>query len=147
MDSDDLITFARAAEMLACHKMTVRRLVEAGELEGPGVEWFLHRYLDPLFERPRPPSRLLLACTHYPLLLPALRPLLPGEAHIISQAEVVAEGLAQWLARHPEMETRLGRQGQRRFATTDDPDWFAERGERILGRSIQVDRAVLDFRP
>ena len=48
-------------------------LVEAGELDGPGTEFFLHKYLDPVLAAAPRPDRILLACTHYPLLLPAIR--------------------------------------------------------------------------
>ena len=87
------------------------------------------------------PSKLLLGCTHYPLLLPGIRALVPPEVEIIDQAAIVAERLADWLRRHPEMESRLARGGGRRFATTDDPAWFAQKGERILGAPLRVDRA------
>lgn len=107
-------------------------LVEAGELSGPGTEHFVHRYLDPLFAGPAPPSALALACTHYPLLLPAIRQVIPADTRIVNQGEIVAERLADWLLRHPEMERRLTRNGQRRTLTTDDPVWFAARGEAIL---------------
>jgi glutamate racemase len=118
-------------------------LVEAGELEGPGVDFFLHRYLDPLFADPDPPERLLLACTHYPLLLPGIRRATPAGVEILTQGEVVAERLADWLARHPEMESRLGRGGSRQYLTTDDPAWFAGQGERLLGRPIAVGKTRL----
>jgi len=39
-------------------------LVEAGETSGPGVDYYLHKYLDPLFSSSAQPSRLLLGCTH-----------------------------------------------------------------------------------
>ncbi len=48
-------------------------LVEEGELAGPGTDYFLHKYLDPILAAPPRPERILLACTHYPLLLPAIR--------------------------------------------------------------------------
>jgi glutamate racemase len=118
-------------------------LVEAGELTGPGVEYFLHRYLDPLFAAPDPPSRLLLACTHYPLLAAGIRAVVPAGIEVLTQGEIVAERLADWLARHPEMEGRLGRAGQRRYLTTDDPAWFAAQGRRILGRAIEVSKVRL----
>jgi glutamate racemase len=111
-------------------------LVEAGELGGPGVDYFLRRCLDPLFADPAAaPQRVLLGCTHYPLLLPAIRPLVPAQVEILTQGPIVADRLADWLARHPEMEQRLGRGGDRRFLTTDDPTWFAARGRLILGPS------------
>jgi glutamate racemase len=118
-------------------------LVEAGELDGPGTEWFLKRSLAPLIERPQPPQRLLLGCTHYPLLLPAIRRLVPNSIQVLNQAEIVTSRLADWLQRHPEQERRLTRGGGRRFVTTDDPVWFADRGERLLGRTFTAERARL----
>lgn len=118
-------------------------LVEAGELAGPGTEWFLRKALTPVLERPRPPQRLLLGCTHYPLLLAALRPLVPPTIEILDQAQIVTDRFADWLRRHPEFESRLTRNGSQHFATTDDPAWFASRGERLLGRSLRAERVRL----
>jgi glutamate racemase len=118
-------------------------LVEAGELSGPGVDFFLHRYLDPLFALPGPPSRLLLGCTHYPLLLPGIVRAVPPGVEILTQGEVVADRLADWLRRHPEMDARLGRGGGRRFLTTDDAGWFAAQGEAMVGSPISVERVRL----
>lgn len=118
-------------------------MVEAGELDGPGTEYFLRRSLEPVFNRPKPPERILLGCTHYPLLLPALRHVVPKEIHILSQADIVATGLSDWLKRHPEFETRLSRNGQHRFATTDDADWFASHGSRVLGHPFTAERVRL----
>jgi glutamate racemase len=118
-------------------------LVEAGETQGPGVEFFLHKYLDPLFARPEPPSRVLLGCTHYPLLWSGIRAIVPHKVEIIAQGELVAERLADWLVRHPEMEQRLSRKAGRRYATTDDPAWFAKQGEPIMGTRIAVEKVRL----
>ncbi len=119
-------------------------LVEAGELEGPGTEWFLRRSLAPVLERTKPPRRILLGCTHYPLLLPAIRRLVPSSIEVLNQAEIVATRLADWLQRHPEHESKLSRLGHRRYVTTDDPAWFASRGERLLGRPLKVERVRLN---
>jgi glutamate racemase len=118
-------------------------LVEAGELAGAGTDYFLRQSLAPILKRPRLPQRLLLGCTHYPLLLPALRPLIPREVEILDQAEIVTTRLADWLRRHPEHESRLTKNGTRRFATTDDPAWFSKRGERLLGRGFTAERVRL----
>jgi glutamate racemase len=122
-------------------------LVEAGELTGPGTDYFLHKYLDPLLTSATPPERILLACTHYPLLLPAIRAILAERRgpsiELLDQGEIVASRLAEWLARHPEMDARLGRGGVRRYATTDDPRWFASRAATVLGRAIEVEKVHL----
>jgi glutamate racemase len=118
-------------------------LVEAGELDGPGTEWFLRRSLGPVLERPKPPQRILLGCTHYPLLLPAIERLVPPAIDLLNQAEIVSTRFANWLLRHPEFERRLSRNGTRRFATTDDAAWFSNRGQRLLGRPITAQRVRL----
>jgi glutamate racemase len=118
-------------------------LVEAGELDGPGVDWYVHRYLDPLFAAPDPPEKILLACTHYPLLLPRIEAAVPDGVQVLSQARIVSERLRDWLVRHPETESRLSHGGGREFATTDDPAWFSERGGRMLGTPFEARRVRL----
>lgn len=118
-------------------------LVEAGELDGRGTEYFLRRALAPLLPPHEAPKRVLLGCTHYPLLLPALRRIVPAETEILDQGALVAERLADWMRRHPEQEVKLTRGGARRFCTTDDPEWFAARGEKLLGASIRAERVRL----
>jgi len=118
-------------------------LVEAGETSGPGVDYFLHKYLDPLFARPVSPTRLLLGCTHYPLLHQGIQALVPPAVEIIDQGDLVAERLADWLVRHPDMAHRLSRNAGRRYATTDDPAWFAAQGEPIMRAPIAVERVRL----
>ncbi len=121
-------------------------LVEAGEISGPGAEYFVRLYLDSVLNGAEVPKRILLGCTHYPLLYPLIRAATPPQIQVITQGEIVAERLDDWINRHPEMGARLGRGeaiGQRRFATTDDPTWFAEHGEAILGHPIAVENVVL----
>lgn len=119
-------------------------LVESGELDGPGTQHFLHQYLDPLFAKgTQQPSRILLGCTHYPLLVPAIKKIIPANVELLSQGPLVAERLADWLQRHPEMENRLGRSGTRRFVTTDDPEWFAEHATWILDQPVDVEKVEI----
>jgi glutamate racemase len=118
-------------------------LVEAGELEGPGTEWFLRQALTPVLERARPPERILLGCTHFPLLLPAIRRLVPRSIELLDQAGIVSTRLADWLQRHPEFEARLTRGAHRRYATTDDAEWFSARGGKLLGRTMKAEKVRL----
>jgi glutamate racemase len=113
-------------------------LVEAGEIDGPGVDYYLHKYLAPLFAGAAPPSRVLLGCTHYPLLLSGIRRHVPAEVEVLSQGALVAERLQDWLRRHPEMAARLGRSGNYRVLTTDKPSWFEAFGERVLGEAFEA---------
>lgn len=112
-------------------------LVEAGEIEGPGTEWFLHRYLDPVFDRPEPPTRVLLGCTHYPLLLPGIRRIVPPGTDVLDQGPIVAERLEDWLRRHGDQDDRLSRGGTVDYWTTDDAARFDEVGSRLLGTALR----------
>jgi glutamate racemase len=118
-------------------------LVENDELTGEGAEYFLRKYLVPVVTAPDRPGRILLGCTHYPLLLPGIRAIVPADIEVLPQGELVAERLADWLVRHTEMEGRLTRGGGRRYLTTDDPGWFAAHGGRILGAEMSVEKVRL----
>lgn len=120
-------------------------LVEAGETEGAGTDYFLNKYLAPLFASGvTPPSRILLGCTHYPLLLSGIRAHVPSGVELLAQGPLVAERLEDWLARHPEMETQLARGRSSRVLTTDDPAWFEAFGARVLGAPLQVTKVRLN---
>jgi hypothetical protein len=41
------------------------------------------------------------------------------------------------------MTSRLGQQGQRRFVTTDDPEWFAEHAAWILDQPVKVQKVEI----
>ena len=118
-------------------------LVEAGETAGPGTDYFLHKYLDPILADASPPSRILLGCTHYPLLLPGIRAMVDPAIEVLTQGAIVAERLADWLVRHPEMERRLTRGGGRRYGTTDDPGWFAAQGARVMNGPLRAEAVRL----
>lgn len=122
-------------------------LVEAGETDGPGTEYFLRKYLLPLFAPGAThPSRILLGCTHYPLLLGGIVEQVPAGVEVLPQGPLVAERLAHWLDRHPEMEGRLGRGGSHEVLTTDDPGWFGEFSARVLGAPCTATKVRLDPR-
>jgi glutamate racemase len=118
-------------------------LVEAGETAGPGTDYFLHKYLDPILADAQPPSRILLGCTHYPLLLPGIRAIVEPAIEVLTQGAIVAERLSDWLLRHPEMERRLTRGAGRRYGTTDDPGWFAAQGARVMNGTLRAEAVRL----
>ena len=72
-----------------------------------------------------------------------MRSMVPPSVEIIAQGRLVADRLADWLQRHPEMERRLSRKRARHYATTDDPVWFARQGRNILSAPIEVERVRL----
>jgi glutamate racemase len=119
-------------------------LVENGELEGPGAEYYVRKYLGPLFETDTPPTRLLLGCTHYPLLLPLIRRVVPSGTEILPQGPLVAERFADWISRHREFSNRLGDGKIRQWQTTDDPDWFSNQAKSLIRIPLQATQVRLN---
>ncbi|HET8933042.1 MAG TPA: glutamate racemase [Polyangiales bacterium] len=116
-------------------------LVEEGEISGPGADYFLHKYLDPLLAPDVvQPSRILLGCTHYPFLFDGIRKIVPASIEVLGQAQIVADRLVDWLARHPEMRERLDREGVERLTVTADEEAFERYGTQLLGRTFSVER-------
>jgi glutamate racemase len=112
-------------------------LVEAGELAGEGIDYFIRKYWSMTEQQADNIDTLLLACTHYPLLLPEIKRLIPSSVRIVVQANIVTPGLADYLRRHPEMESRLSRGGTERFFTTDHTEGFDHLAEIFLGRPVE----------
>jgi glutamate racemase len=118
-------------------------LVEAGELEGAGLDYFVEKYWRATEARAPRADTLLLACTHYPLILPRIRALIPERVAILSQDQIVTPSLADYLRRHPEMETRLSRGGLCRFLTTDSCEHFDHLAEVFMGGRIASEQIEL----
>jgi len=70
-------------------------IVEEGLLEGPITDLVIERYLHPLADC-RVES-LVLGCTHYPLLKPAIGRFMGNGVRLIDSAESVAEAVAERL--------------------------------------------------
>ncbi|MCW3074069.1 MAG: glutamate racemase [Flaviaesturariibacter sp.] len=111
-------------------------LVENGEHLGDGADYFIKKHIDNLLQQHTQIDTLLLACTHYPLLKDKIRQFLPDSVNLVSQGEIVAESLQEYLGRHPEMESSLSKNGKQRFYTTDSTQDFDAKAVSFFGSAI-----------
>lgn len=118
-------------------------LVENDEYNKPGADYFVKQYIDQLLAQDADIDTVLLACTHYPLLAPKIRAFLPRHIQIISQGQLVANSLKNYLKRHPEMDKLLTKANGRSFFTTESPDKFSEKAELFLGEKVEVKKLHL----
>ena len=77
---------------------------------------------------------LVLACTHYPLLLPAFEAAVGPGVRVLDPSPAVAARLLDWLARHPGYAEEGT--GALRVLCTGDPDVFRRHGARFLGAEL-----------
>ncbi|MDH6356815.1 glutamate racemase [Parabacteroides sp. PF5-9] len=119
-------------------------LVENREYDSPGADYFIRKHLDRLFTQDADIDTLILACTHYPLLLDKIKKYIPEQVKLISQGEYVADRLKDYLLRHPEMENRLTHTGSCRFLTTESAEKFSDAASVFLDEPIHVEQITID---
>lgn len=99
-------------------------LVEYREADGPGADYFVRKEIETVLRADPEIDTLVLACTHYPLLIDKIRQYVPDGTTLVVQGDIVARSLADYLHRHPEMDARLSRDGSVSYITTELPERF-----------------------
>lgn len=112
-------------------------LVENGEYDKPGADYFVKQHIDEILSLSDKIDTLLLACTHYPLLLDKIRKHTPEHVTILSQGKIVARSLADYLERHSEMDGKCSKGKNRRFLTTDATETFDAHALEFYGKKIR----------
>ncbi len=119
-------------------------LVENNEYESPGADYFVKKHVDNLMKKSPAIDTVILACTHYPLLLNKIKQFLPGGVKIISQGAIIAKSLSDYLVRHPEIEELCSKVGTRTFFTTDSTENFDKHAAIFLGSQVKSQFLKLD---
>ncbi|MEA5565079.1 glutamate racemase [Anabaena sp. UHCC 0399] len=110
-------------------------LIEQNRIQDPYTAEVARSYLEPLLQQDI--DTLIYGCTHYPLLAPVVRSLLPTQVKIIDPAVHVVTACSQELDllgltnTHPPLPTR--------FAVSGSPQQFAQSGVNWLGHTPIVE--------
>lgn len=119
-------------------------LIESGELFSEGTNYFVKKYLTELLTHDPKIDTIILGCTHYPLLLPKIEEFL-SKTHpnisIVSQGEIVASSLQDYLHRHPEFKQETGKSCT--YLTTESAAKFTESASLFLSENIQAQHIEL----
>ena len=119
-------------------------LVENNEFANGGADFFIRKNLEQVFAQSGEIDTLLLACTHYPLLKNKIAQYLPKNVSLLSQGEIVAKGLKDYLERHPEIESKCSKNQQKRFYTTDSTEDFDSHATLFFGQSVKSQHVDLE---
>ncbi len=114
-------------------------LVDAIE-EGDMIlaEALVRSHVDALKRKMPDPEAAILGCTHYPLMQDIFQDALGAGVRVYSQANLVAESLADYLGRHPDM---LGQGTESGFLTTGNPVKVSQNATQFLRRRISFEAA------
>lgn len=88
---------------------------------------------------------IVLGCTHYPILLPLLEDVVPNGISLISQGELVAKSLLDYLSRHQWMDKKLSRSGNIRFFTSESAETFDSNVLNIFHLYINAKKIALPW--
>ncbi|HLX66798.1 MAG TPA: glutamate racemase [Puia sp.] len=119
-------------------------LIENNEHNKRGADYFVKEYMDQLSAQNSEIDTVLLACTHYPLLKEKIGRRLPAGSQLITQGEIVAASLADYLQRHHEIATRCSRNGERLFYTTDSTEDFDNHAGIFYGEGLRSSHVLLN---
>jgi glutamate racemase len=120
-------------------------LVENNDFDNEGADYFIRKHISRLLASDSNIDTIVLGCTHYPLLEERIRRFLPPGIRLVAQGEIVAQRLADYLARHPEISDRCSRGGRRDFYTSENSELFDRSAALFFGRHIHSLQKPADF--
>jgi len=113
-------------------------LIENNEHNSSGADYFIRKNVAHLLAEDLEIDTIMLGCTHYPLLEDKIKSLLPNGIYIVSQGEIVAKSLADYLIRHPEMDSRCTKNASIQYFTTESIEKFSSSASIFLNEDINA---------
>jgi glutamate racemase len=113
-------------------------LVENNEHLQEGADYFVKKHLQQLLSQSSAIDTILLACTHYPLLINKIRQFIPDNIKVIAQGDIIARSLQDYLKRHPEVERECSRNATQCFFTTDSVTDFDSHASLFFGKGVEA---------
>ncbi|MFH1004999.1 MAG: glutamate racemase [Bacteroidota bacterium] len=99
-------------------------LVEYNETNSPAADYFVKKNLDVLFSKSNKIDTIILGCTHYPVLIDKIKKYIPKNVKLLLQGKIVADSLADYFIRHPEIEIKCSQKKIIELYTTDSTENF-----------------------
>lgn len=118
-------------------------LVENNEADKLGADYFVRQDADALMTADPAIDTVILGCTHYPILYDKIRKALPAGVNLIAQGDIVAASLADYLRRHPEVESTLSRGATSSFLTTESAATFSPMASLFLQTPVAATQITL----
>ena len=86
---------------------------------------------------------ILLACTHYPLIINEVKKIVGEKIKVVSQGPIVADKLLDYLQRNEFMRAQLSQGGTCSFLTTENAEVFNASATQFLENAISAEQIRL----
>ncbi len=83
-------------------------------------------------------STLLLACTHYPLIIEKIQTIIDPKIEILDQRFFIGEKWLQYLQKHPTLEKKLSAQHKIEFKTTQQQSYFYNITQKLFQSPLTI---------
>jgi glutamate racemase len=122
--------FAADVELLRSTCPGLVEQIELGNLDGPATRGILSKALRPMLAQGI--DTVVLACTHFPFVIPIIEEIVGGNVRVIDPAPAVARQALRKL-RGDATRRQSARAGEMQFFTSGDPKAFAIMLQKLLG--------------
>lgn len=119
-------------------------LIENNEHHSDGADFFVQKNIANLLKSDNQIDAVMLGCTHYPLLKDKIEQHLPSNIKIISQGNLIAVSLSDYLKRHPEMDKKCTKGGAVKYFSTESVEKFSASASIFLNEEIKAEHIDLD---
>ena len=132
----DLKVFQQSCPMLV-------PMIENNDFNHAGGEYYIEKYINELLKKGPNIDTIVLACTHYPIIENIIKKYIPENVQLFSQGDLVAKKLKDYLQRHPEIESRLAKNGELKVYTSENPAVFNEKATNLFPEPINAEKVHL----
>ena len=132
----DLKVFQQSCPMLV-------PMIENNDFNHAGGEYYIEKYINELLNKGPNIDTIVLACTHYPIIENIIKKYIPENVQLFSQGDLVAKKLKDYLQRHPEIESRLAKNGELKVYTSENPAVFNEKATNLFPAPINAEKVHL----
>lgn len=107
-------------------------LIENNEHFTDAGKEFIKHDVDVLMSMNKNIDTIVLGCTHYPVLKEYIESLVPKDVMVVSQGKIVADSLADYLLRHPWIDSKCTKNGSVSFLTSESTEEFNTNASRYI---------------
>ena len=118
-------------------------MIENNDFNHVGGEYYIEKYINELLKKGPNIDTIVLACTHYPIIENIIKKYIPENVQLFSQGDLVAKKLKDYLQRHPEIESRLAKNGELKVYTSENPAVFNEKATNLFPEPINAEKVHL----
>lgn len=118
-------------------------LIENNEYNTSAGKEFIQKDVKALLTKNPRIDTIVLGCTHYPVLQEYIESIVPEGVKVISQGSIVSDSLADYLLRHPWMDSKCSRNGSVHYLTSESTDVFNKQASAFMGESVAATHITL----